>query len=177
MDGLAPDTVKLASSPRVVFCGDIDMHIDAGGKWYFKGSIIARASMVRLFSTILRRDDYGEYWLTTPVEMTRITVHDAPFMVVEIITSMENDIPVITFRSNVDTLIRLDDEHPMRIATDPENGGTKPYITVRDRLEALLERSVVYQLVDLGKQVQIDGKTVFGVWSYGRFFPIGAIGP
>ncbi len=175
MKDLAPDMAKLASNSRVVFCGDIDMRIDATGKWYFKGSLITRPSMIRLFATILRCDDHGQFWLTTPVEMTRITVDDAPFMAVELITSVENETPVITFRTNVDTLVRLDDDHALRIAADPANHGIKPYIVVRDRLEALLERSVVYHLVDLAEQSEINGETVLGIWSCGRFFPIGAI--
>ena len=175
-DELAPDSAELASGPRVVFCGDIDMRIDRTGKWYYKGSIIARPEMVKLFSTIMRRDDHGDYWLVTPVEMTRIKVEDAPFMAVELMSEIEGEggETIIRFRTNVDTVVTLDENHPLRIITDSHNDGVKPYITVRDRLEALLERSIFYQLVELGEEMEIDGETVLGIWSAGCFFPIGA---
>ncbi|MBT4890124.1 MAG: DUF1285 domain-containing protein [Rhodospirillales bacterium] len=175
-DELAPDSAELASGPRVVFCGDIDMRIDRTGKWYFKGSIIARPAMVKLFSTVMRRDDDGDYWLITPVEMARITVEDAPFMAVELMseTDENKDETILRFRTNVGTTVTLDEDHPLRITTDSENQGVKPYITVRDQLEALLERSIVYQLIELAEEMEIDGETILGVWSSGCFFPIGS---
>jgi len=169
---LAPDTAELASGPRIVFCGDIDMRIDGTGKWYFKGSTIDRPAMVKLFASVMRCDEKGEYWLITPVEMTRITVEDAPFMAVELMESHESE-QIIRFRTNVDTIITLDEDHPLRVETDAQNKGTKPYITVRDRLEALLERSIFYQLMEIAEEMEINGKNVIGVWSSGIFFPLG----
>ncbi len=168
---LPPDMAALAANPRVMFCGDIDMHINAKGEWFYKGSMITRPRMVALFSTIMRRDSEGGYWLTTPVELTRITVEDAPFMAVELITLDES---CIKFRTNVDTIVTLDEDHPLRIATDPINDGVKPYIMVKDRLEALLERSVFYQLMEMSVERESNGENVLGVWSAGIYFPIGS---
>jgi hypothetical protein len=167
---LPPDIAELAAHPRVKFCGDIDMVINAKGEWFYNGTIIARPAMVRLFASIMQRDADGGYWLTTPVELTRIRVEDVPFMAVELIDADE---ATIMFRTNVDTIVTLDKAHPLRVETHSKNDGIKPYITVRDNLDALLERSVFYQLMELSVEREMDGKIVVGVWSSGCFFPIG----
>jgi hypothetical protein len=127
------------------------------------GSKIHRPAMVRLFSTILRREETGEFVLVTPIERVGITVEDAPFVAVAMERSGASRDQVLVFATNVEDEIAAGPEHPIRI----ENG--RPYIHVRARLEALIARSVYYDLVEIAEEV--DGK--LGVWSAGVFFPLG----
>ncbi len=154
-------------------CGDFGMRIDRNGTWFYQGSPIGRLALVKLFSTVLRRDDDGVYWLTTPVENGRIEVEDAPFIAVEAFITGEGQARVIQLRTNVDDIVTLDAAHPLRVAFDAA-GEPRPYIKVRGGLEARLNRAVYYQLVDLGEAADGDD-TVFGVWSSGQFFSLGQI--
>jgi len=152
-------------------CGDFSMRIDRNGTWYYRGSPIGRHALVRLFSTVLRRDADGVYWLTTPVENGRIEVEDAPFIGVELIAEGAGRNQIIRIRTNVDDVVTLDPEHPLRVAQDPASGEPRPYLYVRRGLEARLARTVYYHLVDMGEMAE-DGRT-FGVWSSGQFWPLG----
>jgi len=154
-------------------CGDFNMRIDRNGTWFYQGSPIGRLALVKLFSTVLRRDEAGDYWLTTPVENGRIEVEDAPFIAVEAtIEGLERD-RIIKFRTNVDDVVTLDAAHPLRVVEDAA-GEPRPYIRVRGNLEARLARAVYYQLVDLGELAQEDSN-LFGVWSSGQFFLLGTL--
>ncbi len=156
-------------------CGDFNMRIDRNGTWYYRGSPIGRIALVKLFSTVLRRDAEGVHWLTTPVENGRIDVEDAPFIAVELIAEGSGRSQVIRFRTNVDDVVTLDGEHPLRVAEDAARGHEpRPYIHVRKGLEARLARAVFYHLVERGQPGDED-ESVFGVWSSGRFFPLGAM--
>ena len=168
----------MAAKPGRVLCGDIDMRIAANGTWFYMGSPIGRKELVKLFSSVIRCDDGGDFWLVTPAEMARIQVDDAPFTAVELITEGVGEDRQISFRTNVDTIVPLDDEHPLRVETDMETGEPRPYITVKERLEALVVRSVFYQLIEEGEPLPTDGDDVWGVWgvwSAGCFFPIGPV--
>jgi hypothetical protein len=154
-------------------CGDFNMRIDRNGTWFYQGSPIGRPALVKLFSTVLRRDADGLFWLTTPVENGRIEVEDAPFIAVEALVEGESRSRTIKFRTNVDDIVPLDAEHPLRVAFDP-TGEPRPYINVRGGLEARLNRAVYYQLVDMGEPADDDG-TIFGVWSSGQFFALGKL--
>ncbi len=149
------------------------MRIDRNGVWYYHGSPIDRKELVRLFSTVLRRDDAGDYWLITPAELSRIEVEYAPFTAVELITMGDGADQIITFRTNVDTFVSADDNHPIRIDIDPDTGEPSPYVVMDGRLEARLTRSVYYDLVGLGTEEKIDAEPSFGVWSGGAFFALG----
>jgi len=173
-ESLAPDIRELLKKPGRVLCGDVDIRIDAKGTWFHEGGKISRKELVRLFSRVLRRDDDGDFWMVTPAEVARITVEDAPFMAVELITEGAGEDLTVRFRTNVDDVVTLDDEHPLRIETDPETGEPRPYIVVRDRLEALIARAAFYQMIEEGEELEIDGAPVIGVWSEGCFFPLGA---
>ena len=153
--------------------GDFDFRIAADGTWHYKGSPVGRKPLVRLFSTVLRREDDGAYWLVTPVERVRVEVEDAPFTAVELAAGGTGRAQVLSFRTNVDDWIEAGPEHPIRVAIAPDSGAPRPYILVRDRLEALIVRSVYYHLVDLGVGHEQDGRTGIGVWSKGSFFPLG----
>lgn len=154
------------------FCGDIDMRIAADGTWWYAGSPIGREAMVRLFASVLRRDDDGRTYLVTPVEKCGITVEDVPFLAVELLAEGEGETQELVLRTNVGDVVRVDGDHPLRFAHDAHNAGLKPYVLVRGRLEARLTRSALYDLVERGSESEVAGEPWFGVWSAGRFFPI-----
>lgn len=155
-------------------CGDFNMRIDRNGTWYYRGSPIGRLALVKLFSTVLRRDAEGLHWLTTPVENGRIEVEDAAFIAVELIAEGKGRNQIIRFRTNVDDVVTLDDAHTLRVAHDAESGEPRPYIHVRKGLEARLARAVYYHLVEIGEESDHAAGT-FGVWSSGHFFPLGSL--
>lgn len=150
--------------------GDLDIRIARDGTWFYLGSPIARLGLVRLFAGILRRDPDGEYWLVTPVEKVRIRVDDAPFVAVGMEVEGTGRDQRLKFRTNIGDETVADAEHPIRVETDPRTRQPAPYVLVRDRLEALIARSVFYDLAALAEE---DGDGVFGVWSAGCFFPLG----
>ena len=154
-------------------CGDFDIRIARDGTWHYRGSPIGRKSLVKLFSTVIRRDEAGDYWLVTPVERGRILVEDAPFTAVECEAAGAGRGQVLRFRSNVDDWIEAGADHPIRVAEDPVTGEPSPYILVRDNLEALIVRPVFYQLVERAVEHRQDGTDYLGLWSKGRFFPLG----
>lgn len=154
------------------FCGDIDMEIRADGTWFYLGTPIGRAPLVQLFSTVLRKDPDGRTYLVTPVEKVGIRVVDAPFVAVEMNVAGSGNDSVLTFRTNVGDVVEAGPDHPLRFVDEPETGGLKPYLLVRGRLEALVARPVMYELVEHGEQIEIDGKAMFAVRSKGEVYPI-----
>lgn len=147
------------------FCGDIDMEIRRDGSWTYMGTPINRMPMVKLFSTILRRDEDDKFYLVTPVEKVGIRVEDAPFIAVEV--KQEDD--TLHFRTNLDDYVTLDKDHPLRVVHDEKTGEPRPYILVRDRLEALISRAVYYELADM----VVEQGGVLGLLSGGEFFALG----
>lgn len=154
------------------FCGDIDMRIARDGTWYYLGTPIGRKPMVKLFSTIIRRDG-DDYFLITPVEKVGIKVDDAPFIAVSLQVEGEGEGQRLRFTTNVDEEVEAGAEHPMRFVIDPQTQEPSPYVHVRTNLEALIHRNVFYQLVELAEVREIDGRRWLGVRSGGEFFPIG----
>lgn len=152
-------------------CGDIDMRIARDGTWYYLGTPIGRKPMVRLFSTIIRRDG-DDYFLVTPVEKCGITVDDAPFVAVTLVAEGEGEQQVLRFTTNVEDEVVADAAHPIRVELDSQTQEPSPYVRVRVNLEALIHRNVFYQLVELAVSREIDGVEWLGVWSSGEFFPI-----
>jgi len=167
----APKGIDL--KPGQVLCGELEMRIDRGGVWYHLGSPIGRKELVRLFSSVLRRDDDGDYWLITPAEVGRLTVEDAPFLAVEMTTQGSSKKQIITLRTNLDALVTVDDAHPIRVDIDPATDEPSPYLTMDGNIEALITRAVYYELVALGTEQ--DG--TLGVWSNGSFFSLGHLEP
>lgn len=147
-------------------CGDSEMRIAADGSWYHQGSAITRGEMVRLFSTILRREDDGTYVLVTPVEKLSIAVDDAPFVAVEAKLSGQGEQGRIAFRLNTDELVVADADHPIRI--EGSDAAPRPYLRVRGGMDALIARPVFYELVEQ-LATGPDGRR--GLWSEGAFFP------
>lgn len=165
--GLPP--VHLWNPP---FCGDIDMRIARDGTWFYLGTPIGRKPMVKLFSSVLRKDG-DDYFLVTPVEKLGIRVDDAPFVAVALDVEGEGENQRLRFTTHVDDEVVAGAAHPLRVALDPVSGEPAPYLLVRANLEALIHRNVFYQLVDLAVEREIDGQVWLGVWSDGEFFPIG----
>ena len=128
-------------------CGDLDMVIRADGNWHHEGMPIRREALVRLFSSVLRKDEDGETYLVTPAEKLRITVEDAPFLAVEMDRGIAGGEPLLTFRTNVGDVVEADREHPLRLRSDAD--GFVPYLRVRGRLEARLTRALAIELADL----------------------------
>lgn len=178
--GRFEDLLKQASADRLPpveqwdppHCGDIGMRIARDGTWFYQGSPIGRAALVKLFSRILRRDADGKHYLVTPVEKVVVDVEDAPFMAVEMEIEGEGARETLLFRTNVDDVVRCGPLHPLRFALDPVGGGLKPYVLVRGRLEALVARSVYYDLMQ--RAAEAPGHTEPGLWSGGAFFPLKA---
>ncbi len=165
----------ITPSGRQTVCGDIDMRIDRNGLWHYAGSPIGRKELVKLFSTVLRRDHDGDHWLITPVEMCRITVEDAAYLGVELTVSGEGQSQNLELRTNIDEIVTIGEGHPLRIDSDPETGAPAPYVALNRGLEARLARSVFYQLVELGVEHRQNHERLYGVWSGGVFFPLGSM--
>jgi hypothetical protein len=154
-------------------CGDFGIRIARDGTWYHEGTPFTRPALVRLFSTVLRRAENGDYLLQTPVERGRIEVEDAPFVALEMETRGEGQRQVLHFRTNVDDWVTADSAHPIRVATDPETGEPSPYVLVRAGLEARIARAVFYGLVERAEERDGAHGRELGVWSSGCFFPLG----
>ena len=151
------------------------MRIIRNGTWLYHGSPISRKPLVKLFSTVLRRENDGNYFLVTPVERCLVRVDDAPFVAVEVTRTTINTQQVLTFRTNLDDEVAASATHPIRVEHNPQTLEPSPYVSVRDRLDALIARPVYYELVELGVEEKRDNKSVFGVWSSGEFFVLGAL--
>jgi len=148
-------------------CGTSEMRIAADGTWFHQGSPIGRKELVKLFSTILRREPDGSHVLVTPVEKLDIVVDDAPFIAVEATSEGAGSDRRVIFRLNTDDLVACGPENQLRIETAAD-GTPRPYLHVRAGLEALVNRPVFYQLADLALD---EGATPPGLWSGGAFFP------
>jgi len=160
------------SQTPLPFCGDFDIRIKADGTWFYQGTPIGRKPLVKLFSTVLRREEDGEYWLVTPVERGRILVDDAPFVAEEVASEGSGRDRRLRLRTNLDEWVDLDDEHPLRVAGEGAEGEPRPYIRVRGGLEARILRNVYYHLVELSETAPVAGQERVGLWSKGRFFPL-----
>ena len=149
------------------FCGDIDMEIRRDGTWFYEGTPIGRPGLVKLFASILIREE-DKYFLVTPVEKVGIRVQDAPFIAVDFEASGEGEAQRLTFTTNLEDISVAGSDAPLRFVRDPDTGEPSPYVRVRRNLEALIDRKSFYRLVDLG----VHHEGWFGVWSGGAFFGI-----
>ena len=174
---LGPDAGRKGLPPverwNPAYCGEIDMRIAADGTWHYMGTPINRPALVKLFSTVLRKDP-ERHVLVTPVERVGIEVEDAPFLAVEMAVEGEGEGRQIAFRTNVDDLVQVGPERPLRFEQDAK-GGVKPYVRVRGELWARVTRSLALDLIALGEEGEIDGAATFGVRAGGAFFPIAPV--
>lgn len=142
------------------------MRIAVDGTWFHQGTPIGRPALVELFSTILRREPDGGYVLVTPHEKLDIAVDDAPFVAVEVMSEGDGAARRLMFRLNTQELVPADAEHRLRIEVAAD-GTPRPYLGVRSGLEALVARSVFYELAEWALA---EGETPPGIWSAGCFF-------
>jgi hypothetical protein len=161
------------SERRVIDCGDLHMRIARDGTWFYHGSPIGRKPLVKLFASVLRREPDGSYWLVTPVERGQVEVEDAPFTAVEMAFEGAGQARVLRFRTNLDEWVDAGPDRPIRLESGDARSGPRPYVLVRDGLEALISRPVFYELVALAEP-KGEGGQELGVWSQGAFFPLSA---
>jgi len=160
--GLPP--VHLWNPP---FCGDLDIRIARDGTWFYLGTPIGRPALVKLFSSILKKEA-GKYYLVTPVEKVGIQVDDAPFVAVDV-DHRDGD---LHFTTQVGDTMIAGPDHPIRVERNPKTGEPSPYVLVRSNLEALIDRKSFYRLVDLGLHEIWKGESWFGLRSQSTFFPV-----
>lgn len=154
------------------YCGEIDMEIRRNGQWFYMGTPIGRPALVKLFSTVLRHDDDGYYYLVTPVEKVRIRVEDAPFLATQVERHEEAGVAYLRFTTQTGDVVVAGREHPIRVSFRDDLEPC-PYIHVRDRLDALISRNVYYQLVEWGREVLAEGRPALAVESAGEPYIIG----
>ncbi len=170
-----PPPVHLWNPP---YCGEIEMRIAADGTWFYQKTPIGRPALVKLFASVLKRED-DRYFLVTPVEKCGIMVDDAPFLAVEMQVGQADDASaaatsgrILHFRTNVDDWIACGSEHALRFEPEADTDGLKPYLHVRRGLWAKVTRALFYDLVELGEERMVEGERMFGVASQDAFFPM-----
>jgi len=149
-------------------CGEIDIVIRRDGLWFHEGSPIGREALVRLFSTVLRKDPDG-FHLVTPVEKMKITVEDAPFIAVRVDPVGE----ALVFTTNVGDEVEAGPDNPIRVEMNLQTGEPRPYLHVRRGLEARIRRPVFYELVEMAQERETPEGPRLGVSSNGAWFPVG----
>lgn len=149
------------------YCGELDIRIARDGTWFYLGTPIGRPELVKLFASILKKED-GQFYLVTPVEKVGIVVDDAPFVAVDFEVSGQGRDQVLRFETQVGDFADAGPDHPIRVVRDTETGEPSPYVLVRAELEALIDRKSFYRLVDVGEHHE----GWFGFWSLGRFFKV-----
>lgn len=164
--GLPP--VHLWNPPH---CGEIDIRIRKDGVWFHEGTPIGREALVRLFSTVLRKDPDG-FHLVTPVEKMRIVVEDAPFIAIRV----DREGEALRFLTNVGDVVEAGPDNAIRVEMDPASGEPRPYLHVRRGLEALIARPVFYELVEMATERATDQGPTLCVGSNGAWFPVGPAG-
>ncbi len=163
-----PPPVHLWNPP---YCGDLDIRIGRNGMWWYLGTPIGRIELVKLFASVLKRED-GKYYLVTPVEKIGIRVDDAPFVAVDFRVVNPGPAQVLVFETNVGDFTEAGPANPIRVVRNPETGEPSPYVHVRRGLEALIDRKSFYRLVEIGVHCEVEGLRWFGLRSGGTFFPI-----
>ena len=148
-----------------------DIRISTDGRWFHEGDEICRITLVKMFASILLRDEIGEYWLATPVEKGRITVDDVPFIISKMIVTGDVNLKStkIEFLTNLGHKVSLDAAHPLQLFVAQNTQDLRPYIEVQDGLLAKLSRPVYYELSEYAEHGP-SGK--LGVWSHKQFFDL-----
>jgi uncharacterized protein len=163
-----PPPVHLWNPP---YCGEIDIRIARDGTWFHEGTPIGRAAMVKLFSSILKREG-DRHYLVTPVEKVGIQVEDLPFRAVDLVATGAGPDQNLTFTTQTEDTVLAGPDHVLRVTIDPASGAPAPSVHIRGGMEARIDRKTFYRLVDLGTQEDVDGTPWFGVWSARVFFPM-----
>ena len=166
--GSKPAPVHLWNPP---FCGDLEIHIDANGRWFYQKSEIKRERLIRLFSNILKKEN-DKYFLVTPVEKVGITVEDVPFIATEIDLITKEKIALFKFITNIGDVTYLEKYDQFKILFKNSTDEPQPYIQVRSNLYAKIDRKSFYRLVDWCTEVAYKGENWFGFHSNNIFFPL-----
>ncbi|MBU2875100.1 DUF1285 domain-containing protein [Marinobacter salexigens] len=171
-------TAKNASQPPIdkwhpELSGDMDLRISRDGQWIHKGEPLGREAIVKLFSTILRREDDGHYYLVTPVEKWRIQVEDTPLLAHSLTVEGSGEQQIIKLTTNVGETIEVGDGHALEVGSYEGSGQPRPIVRVRNGLVARLVTAAYYDLVDHVVEQIMDGTAVLGVFSHGNFYEIG----
>ncbi|HLT13898.1 MAG TPA: DUF1285 domain-containing protein [Marinobacter sp.] len=153
--------------------GDMDLVITRDGQWVYQGEPIAREATVKLFSTILRREQDGEHYLVTPVEKWRIRVEDAPLLAHTLSAHGEDDSRNLTVTTNMGETVEIGEDHPLTVENYPDSEEPRPVVLIRHGVEARLVTSAFYDLAGLAEERTIDGEPQLGVVSHGKFWKIG----
>jgi uncharacterized protein len=149
--------------------GDMDLVIRRNGDWVHEGTVIARHELVRLFSSILKKEG-DDYFLVTPVEKWRIQVEDVPFHVTTLEVVEKEGLQVLIFTTSTGDRVIAGPDNPLRVETS-ESGEPSPYILVRNGMEGLISRPVYYELAELAV-TESEEKAAHGVYSLGEFYPL-----
>lgn len=152
--------------------GEMDLRVTRDGHWIHKGEPLGREAIVRLFSTILRREDDGEYYLLTPVEKWRIQVEDTPLLAHSFEVEGAGAEQVIKLTTNVGETLEVGAEHPLEVGSYDDSGQPRPIIRVRHGVDARLTTAAYYDLAEHVIEHSIDGNVVLGVFSHGNFYKI-----
>ena len=158
------------------YCGEMDMIIKSDGSWWHDGSRITRKGLVSLFASILRKDEDERTYLVTPVEKIGIQVERGHFLATRVDIEGEGEFQRVFFTTNLDEVIEVGPEHPLRVETDLKTMEPSPYVTVRGRLDAALARSVFYEIVEQAAERTTDKGKQLGLYAGGVFFPLGPAG-
>jgi hypothetical protein len=148
-------------------CGDSEMRIARDGSWYYRGTPIERPAMVRLFSTVLRREPDGSHVLVTPVEKLSIEIEATAFRAIQMTMDGQRENRRIGLTLDSGDALIVGPEHPLTVVDRPD--GPSPRVAVRFGLEAELSRPLYYELADIALA---EGHNPPGVWSDGIFFPL-----
>ena len=148
-------------------CGQSDMRIAADGTWYHMGTPITRPAMVRLFSSVLRREPDGSHVLVTPVEKLSIEVEATAFRAIAMTSEGQGDKRRIAFELDSGDAVILGPDHLLTIGGDAD--APSPRLAVRHGLEALIARPLYYELAEIALA---EGHDPPGVWSEGTFFAL-----
>ena len=158
------------------YCGEMDMVIRRDGSWWHERSRITRAPLIKLFASILRKDEDGMTYLVTPAEKIQIQVERAHFLATRVDIHGSGQDQRLLFTTNMDEVVEAGPTRPLRVDTDPDSLEPAPFITVRGRLEASLIRPVFYELVEHAVEIETDDGKQLGVYGGGVFFPLGPVG-
>ena len=143
--------------------GDIPIRIALDGSWYHDGTVIARESLVRLFASILRREEDGDYYLVTPAEKWRIQVELHPLVVTDIAEADEGGEAQLQATLNTGRTVSVGAKYPLFL--EPAVGDI-PFVQLDHGLTALLSRSAWYRLAAMAKDVDGSPTIISGDYRF-----------
>lgn len=153
--------------------GEMDLRISRDGQWIHKGEPLGREAIVKLFSSILRREEDGQYYLLTPVEKWQIQVEDTPLLAHSLEVTGTGEQQIIKLTTSVGETLEVGADHPLEVGNYEDSGQPRPLVRVRHGVDARLVTAAYYDLAEHVVEQTIDEKPVLGVFSHGNFYKIG----